>query len=354
MADNPVFPVFVGTDFLTSGGVPVTNASSSTVGETYTLQGGATPGTLVVNDEDGDLFFEDSFSGGADTPNNETGGLQTLAAGSDPQFGDVGDILELESALTFSGDDGSTVTLLIVNNQSIGGALFSGEFFIPLSPLQPGVTYTLDVAEQDPDPFPYASLPCFVSGTMIRMEDGSEKPVEDIKVGDRVATLDHGAQTVRWVGAKALTPVDLYAQSHLRPIRVRAGRLGASKDILVSPQHRFLIRDWRAELMFGNSEVLVRAQDLIDGETVEVETRTETVSYHHILFDAHEIIFAEGAMTESFHPGSVTLNGLDAAVQEEIFELFPELETDQANGYGRTARPVTKAFENRAFLRLAS
>ena len=354
MADNVVFPVYLGSDFLTSGGVPVTNASDSTVGETYTFQAGATPGRLVVTDDDDDGFFEDSFSGGSTTPNNEAGGLQTLGPGSDPGFGSEGDILELESILTFSGSDGSTLRLLIVNNQSIGGALFSGEFFIPLDPISTSVTYTLDIADQDPDPFPYASIPCFVAGTSIRMADGSSKPVEDIEAGDLVATLDSGAQVVRWAGSRTLSPSDLWLTPALRPIRIRAGHFGTDRDLLVSPQHRMLIRDWRAELLFGGPEVLVCAKDLIDDHAVLRETTLGAVTYVHLLFDRHQIVFAEGAPTESFHPGVVAMDCVEAAVRDEILDLFPAMRGDLRTGYGKSARMSVKPFEARVLRSRAS
>ncbi len=49
------------------------------------------------------------------------------------------------------------------------------------------------------------------------------------------------------------------------------------------------------------------------------------VTYIHLLFDAHELIEADGAWTESFQPADRTLDGMDAAQRAEIEALFPEL-----------------------------
>ena len=43
------------------------------------------------------------------------------------------------------------------------------------------------------------------------------------------------------------------------PVLIPAGALGNTRDLLVSQQHRMLVTGWRAELMFGEPEVLVAA-----------------------------------------------------------------------------------------------
>ena len=70
------------------------------------------------------------------------------------------------------------------------------------------------------------------------------------------------------------------------------------------------------------------------------------MEYFHILFDGHEIIFAEGAEAESFHPGEQALSTLEDAAREELLTLFPEL--------AETSRPLArhslKAYEAKALL----
>ncbi|MEM6308134.1 MAG: Hint domain-containing protein, partial [Pseudomonadota bacterium] len=76
---------------------------------------------------------------------------------------------------------------------------------------------------------------------------------------------------------------------------------------------------------FDHSEVLVTAMELVNDSTVLREPIPE-VEYFHVMFDQHEVIFAEGAASESFHPDQPSMGSMDAAARAEVFALFPELE----------------------------
>ena len=171
--------------------------------------------------------------------------------------------------------------------------------------------------------FENVNVVCFARGTMIRTEDGANL-VEDLAIGDRVETMDNGAQEIRWIGSRVLCRDTLRGAAHLNPVRIRKGTFGNIRDLVVSPQHRILVRGTRTEMMFGAPEVFVKAKDLIDGVNVIQETPDE-VEYFHILFDDHEIVFAEGAAAESLHPGCQALKGMTHAMRAEVIELFPEL-----------------------------
>lgn len=185
---------------------------------------------------------------------------------------------------------------------------------------------------------------CFVRGTRIKTAKG-EVAIEDLAVGDRVLTLDNGYQAIRWIGSSRRQ-----AKGDLAPIRIKAGALGNERDLRVSPQHRMLLRGWQAELMFGDTEVLVAAKSLVNDTTILREEGGE-VDYFHMLFDRHEIVFAEGAPSESFHPGVEGWKALDAATRAEILELFPALEEKGFAAFGPAARLSLKDFEGRALAR---
>mgnify|MGYP006189172863 CR=1 FL=1 len=57
-----------------------------------------------------------------------------------------------------------------------------------------------------------------------------------------------------------------------------------------------------------------------------------------LAFDTHEIVFASGAPSESFHPGHVGWGALAEAARDEILTLFPELENGAFEDYGPSAR----------------
>ena len=179
---------------------------------------------------------------------------------------------------------------------------------------------------------------CFTPETRIATANGLVA-IKDLKIGDLVVTRDHGLQPVRWLESRAVPAVDRFA-----PVRIRPNVLaGQDRDLIVSPQHRVLFQGYRAELLFGESEVLVAAKHLIDGMDV-TQDEQEMVTYVHMMFDRHEIIYAEGAATESFHPGDIGINATSDAAREELFTIFPELRADQSV-YGNTARKCLKAHE---------
>jgi hypothetical protein len=130
----------------------------------------------------------------------------------------------------------------------------------------------------------------------------------------------------------------------LQPVAFAPGVLGNTRALLVSPQHRILLTDWRADVYFGEETVLVPAKALINGSSVRQVRPVAGVTYVHLLFDRHEIILSEGALSESFHPGDIGLSALDADQRQELEALFPGLSLAQR----RAAFPIVKAAEARA------
>jgi len=179
---------------------------------------------------------------------------------------------------------------------------------------------------------------CFTRGTLITTADGAV-PVENLAVGDLVQTVDNGLQPIRWKGTRRVPALGSFA-----PIRFAAGAVGNDQVLEVSPQHRMLVTGWRAELFFGSSEVLTPAKHLVNGGSIRRRCGG-WVEYHHILFDDHELVFANGAPSESFHIGATGLSALTQDCAEELFALFPELE--QGTLPQTPARPVLRHREAR-------
>ncbi|MBC7139556.1 MAG: Hint domain-containing protein [Defluviimonas sp.] len=177
----------------------------------------------------------------------------------------------------------------------------------------------------DDDEPPY-EVPCFTVGTMIATPDGL-RAVEDLVPGDLVLTRDHGAQPLRWIGIRRLDAIDLHLHENLRPVRVSAGALGDNMpetDLVVSLQHRILVRSRIAERMFGQPEVLVAAKQLLQLDGVDLEDDLTEVTYVHILFDRHEVVRANGAESESLYLGPMALEAVGSAALAEIRMIFPE------------------------------
>ncbi len=189
-------------------------------------------------------------------------------------------------------------------------------------------------------------IPCFTPGSRVMTPRG-EVPVEAIRAGDRVLTRDNGAQVVRWAGQAGITTATLTASPHLRPVRIAAGSLGPNlpeRDMIVSPNHRMLIANARAELWFGEHEVLVAAKHMV-GQPGVTRLGPKPATYVHFLFDRHEVVLVDGAWTESFQPGDQTLGGMGDAQRREICEIFPELKTPEGRDGYVAARMSLKRYE---------
>ncbi|MAM60677.1 Hint domain-containing protein [Maritimibacter sp. UBA3975] len=187
--------------------------------------------------------------------------------------------------------------------------------------------------------------PCFTRGTMIDTPHGP-RPVEALRAGDEVLTVDMGVQRILWAGSKRVDLRDAAPDARLRPVRVTAGSIAPgvpARDLLVSPMHRILIDGPEAQLYFGQDEVLAAARHLVNGTTIVTDAVGE-VEYFHLLFARHQILSAEGLISESFYPGGVGLSAFEEEAREEILTLFPELRT-LTGGYGKTARDVLKRHE---------
>ncbi|GLK65425.1 Hint domain-containing protein [Paracoccus kondratievae] len=175
--------------------------------------------------------------------------------------------------------------------------------------------------------FDNTNVVCFSRGTLISTDRGN-RPIEDLQADDLIKTAGNGLQPIRWIGSVRLDALALESNPKLRPIRIRAGALGQgtpSSDLLVSPQHRILVRSRIALSMFGALEVLVAAKQLLQLDGIDIATDLEEVEYFHMLFDRHEVVNSNGALTESLYTGPQALLSVGEAAREEIFTLFPQL-----------------------------
>lgn len=195
----------------------------------------------------------------------------------------------------------------------------------------------------------YADLafPCFTPGTLIRTPAGPRR-IDDLQVGDPVVTRDHGTQVLRWIGRVTVSAAALAARPALRPVEVLPGALGhrlPERRLVLSQQHRLLVSGWKAQILFGSDEVLVAARDLVNDRSIR-NCPPQEVTYLHLLFDAHEVIWAEGVETESLFPARLDRMSIPPAQLAEIEALFPEVLAEPSS-YGLAVRPCLKSWEGR-------
>lgn len=190
------------------------------------------------------------------------------------------------------------------------------------------------------------SVICFTPDTRIATPDGPVR-VADLEEGDRILTKDDGPQAVRWIGKRRMSGARLYTMPELRPIRIRAGAVGMDVpdgDLLVSPQHRMLIKGAMAQSLFGTPEVLVTARDMLNDHSIRVDARLREVTYVHLLLDRHSIVFANGLETESFHPATMDMAAMDRGQLRHLNERVPGVRHDPSR-YGAFARRMLSPSE---------
>ena len=237
----------------------------------------------------------------------------SFSIGHDTTIGTPGAVVHLDSALTFMSPDSSTIdAILLVEVDEAGGVVEI--YMLPFSALNSKVEYRLVGIDRENAHSKFAQVACvsFTRGTHITMASGAQRAVEELVVGDRILTRDDGVQTLQWVGTSTTRAVGEFA-----PIRIAAGTLNNTADLLVSPDHRLFIYQRTDELGAGRSELLVKARHLVNGTTV-TEDKGGFVDYFQLLFDSHQIIYPEGIAAESMLINSRTRPVLPADLSERL------------------------------------
>ena len=187
---------------------------------------------------------------------------------------------------------------------------------------------------------------CFTPGTMIMTPYG-QRDVASLREGDYVQTKDNGRSEILWLGQRHVTGARLMAMPALVPIRLRAGSLDKEvpdAGLLVSPDHRMVLRGPRARALFNADEVLVTARDLVNDHSIIRDHAVRSVTYIHMMLPQHEIVFANGVATESFHPASAALATMQPDEQDRLFDRLPDIR-HSPDAYGAYARRILSQSE---------
>jgi len=304
-----------------NSGDPLMPLDELCLGDTYRLAAEAAPLALTIRDAQAARAGTGRFlQASAMTP--------SVASGS--EIGTPGDPLSLTGRLTFMAPDGDKVELLLITHMPDAGPE-AALYFLPMAPLAPGEPYVLVTARPDPGEVRLTDITpvAFTRGTLITLSDGRQCPVEELRIGEKVLTRDHGAQQLRWIGRRTVRAIGPYA-----PVVVTKGTLSNESDLIVSQDQRLFIYQRGAQLLISSAEVMVKARDLVDDGAVFIR-EGGFVEYFHLIFDRHEIIYAECTPTESLLLNERTLGRLPEDLAQEVSQRFPDL-TQRAE-YGRDA-----------------
>ncbi len=214
-----------------------------------------------------------------------------VAEGS--ELGQIGNAVYLDCCVTLMAPDSATFEALVLVEVEADSA--AAAYLLPLATLVPDTPYRLVRLDREVAPARLATVACvsFARGTHITLSSGAQVPIEDLNVGDRVLTRDDGAQAVRWIGQTTLRATGAFS-----PVMIRKGALHNTNDLLVSPDHRLFVYQREDRLGAGRAEVLVKVRHLVNGDSVSVQDGG-FIDYFQLLFDDHQIIYAEGIAAES-------------------------------------------------------
>lgn len=283
-----------------------------------------------------------------------------LVAGDDEVEVQEGDTVNVDVLANDDQSNGAQLTITHINNQPVTAGssvtLANGEIVTLNADGTFDISGQDDVDDDETTTFTYTieddegnsdvgfvnvtTTPCFVAGTLIETDQGPV-PVEDLTVGMRVLTRDHGGQSIRWIGRSTRVAEGVQA-----PVRFAANALGEHDEIELSPSHRVLVQSATAEVLFGQDEVLVPAHHLVNDTSIRRRVDGQPVTYFHVLFDRHEVIRGNGLESESYHPGAASLDGLDAETRAEFFALMG----DSWRSYKSMSRPTLRSFETKALI----
>ncbi|WP_101068298.1 Hint domain-containing protein [Roseovarius salinarum] len=237
---------------------------------------------------------------------------------SDTAQGAPGAAVRVDSCLTLMAATGATIELLVLVELDENGRV-AAVYAVPLAPITPRTDYTLVRLDRDSARRRMAEVACvaFTRGTHITLASGRQERIERLSVGDVVLTRDDGPQAIRWIGQSTVRAVGEFA-----PIRIKAGALCNEHDLVVSPDHRLFIYQRSDAIGAGRKPVLVRARHLVNGATV-VQQPGGFVDYFQILFDEHQIIYAEGIAAETLLVDSHTRPALPVEVAGKLAGGLP-------------------------------
>lgn len=182
---------------------------------------------------------------------------------------------------------------------------------------------------------------CFEADTLIETPRGPVRAASLVP-GNLVETLDNGPQMVLWVGQSVVR-----GEGRSAPVEFPPGTLGNERPLVVSQHHRVLFRDRLAGDRFGEAEVLIPARMFARAGHAGARIRERPViRYVHLLFERHEIVFANGVPCESLYLGDVARGALGGAARDEVVAHFPALDFSAgATEWFESVRPVLRPFE---------
>jgi Hint domain len=183
-----------------------------------------------------------------------------------------------------NAQDVAALTVTAISNGSTIGDSAGNAAQYPALPTFSGVAIDPAAPSQN-------NVPCYCRGTLILTTNGEVK-VEDLREGCHVFTASGAARPIKWIGRRSYGGRFVIGREDILPICLKAGALDDNvpkRDLWISPHHAMYLEG-----------VLIEARDLVNGVSVVQAERVDKVEYFHIELDSHDVIIAEGSLSESF------------------------------------------------------
>ena len=306
---------------------------------------------IVIYDSSG------TVSEGDDDEGSNPMGLGTLDStnvGKDVYAVNLGeDMLSGSGGVALVDDSGTVIQFISFNGNTVtateGAAagqtstsIGSARGSTTLQSTDGGGTYALASASK-------GTIPCYAFGTLIKTPRGL-RAVEDLEIGDMVQTLDVGPRRIKWLN-RAEQPLEQISDDAC-PILIRADAFGQgrpARDLIVSPQHRILVGgegqlDGRFD---GTFFAPAKALTCLPG--IRMMKGKRRIEWVHFAFDTHEIVCANGCLTESLLLGPLVMAGLTQSQRKELKRIFGSVPPTLALN-GPPARPCLRVGEVRDVL----
>jgi len=209
----------------------------------------------------------------ATAPTNEIDGFGT------------GDSIQIDDFLETSAPTYANGLLTLTGTDSSNNPIPS---FTPDIPGQTLSNFQVNVGSTD-TVIDYVA--CYCAGTLIRTACGNKR-VEKLQIGDEVMTASGVARPIKWVGRRSYLGRFVIGRKDILPVCIKAGALTDNvpkRDLWISPNHAVYL-----------DGALIEAKDLVNGVSIVQAESVKQIEYFHIELETHDIIVAEGALSETF------------------------------------------------------
>lgn len=165
---------------------------------------------------------------------------------------------------------------------------------------------------------------CFCSGTEILTPAGYRK-IQTLRIGDHVLTHTGDAKSILWIGHTDVSFAEMLRTPERRPIRIAAHAIAPGVpfcDLYMSAQHRIVLDNASAELLFGERQVLVAAKHLV-GSFAAPALPAGAIAYYHLLLADHDMVISNGLASESLQLSPRVVAGLADHAQMSLARAVP-------------------------------